>query len=287
MEPNHLWNHREPWSDEEVATLRFWWGELSPRQIADRLQRKVVAIELKARALGLGSPNQDCYTVRGIAKETGYSEFRIRSAAKFLGIEIARAFPNAGRGKPRYKSKWKRTRLSAEDREDILAFLKKHPDGQYIIKTPDASVWGVVGRPPACLTCKSTERPHYSKGFCRKCYNCAWGTGDRPAACLRCKTTEGRYHGKGLCGRCHRISWGIGGRPDACKRCGKTENQHYGAGHCAHCYKRVFTWGVAGRPEACVTCKSNKRTYHGQGQCNPCYKKRRKAALKANDAAAA
>lgn len=284
MVENHLWNHREPWSDEEIATLRFWWGELSPQQIANKLQRKVVAVELKARGLGLGSPNQDSFTVRGISKETGYSEFRIRSAAKHLGIKIARAFPNAGRGKARYNYKWKRTRLSAEDREDILNFLAKHPDGQNIKKTPDPTIWGVAGRPPACLRCNSTERAHYSQGHCRPCYPAVlvWGSGGRPASCKRCGTTEGRYHGKGLCGRCHRISWGIATRPECCKRCGTTEHQHYGAGYCAGCYRKVFTWGVGDRPEVCVTCGSNKGYYHGQGKCGSCYKKTRRAVASNN-----
>ena len=281
-----LWNHREPWSDEDIATLRFWWGELSPREIAKKLYRKVVAIELKARELGLGSPNQDGTTVRGLSQETGYSEHRIRSAAKMLGITIKRCFPNAGRGAPRWKStKWKRTKLNEDERDRILDFLAKYPDGQYIKAAPDPSKWGVAGRPPACLRCKEVGRTHYSQGYCRRCYpyTLTWGNGGRPAACVSCNTTEGHYHGKGLCATCYRIKWGIAKRPPACLRCGTTEKQHYGGGYCAHCYKKVFTWGVGGRPEVCRSCSSNKGFYHGQGLCTSCYKKR----LKLSKAAAA
>lgn len=87
---------------------------------------------------------------------------------------------------------------------------------------PGYDGWGVdrQRRPIArfCGRCGSWERPHYAKGFCRRCYRAVtrahklglplaaspeerWAL--RHTACLECRRTDSPHRGRGLCQRCY------------------------------------------------------------------------------------
>jgi hypothetical protein len=197
-------NHREPWSDEDVELLTVLWGVKGSDRIAEDLNRTQVAVEEKASNLGLPPKNEGYFTVHAMSEETGYTEYRIRSAAKFLQIKISKAF-NSGLANSTFA---RHSRISIIQKEQILAFLAKYPDGKHIPRKErfPTELWGVNGRPNACVRCQSHTRPHYSKHFCRPCYphSLKWGENGRPKACEGCHRNDGVYQGKGLCYNCDR-----------------------------------------------------------------------------------
>ena len=66
----------------------------------------------------------------------------------------------------------------------------------------------------ACVSCNTTERRHWAKGLCRKCF----------AVALR----KGQTHDP--------LKWSK--KYDRCQECGSTARPHSGHGLCFNCYHR-------------------------------------------------
>jgi hypothetical protein len=161
---------RRPWTEEQDRQLAFDWGVFSLDTIARRHGRTPMAIVQRAKKLSLGAPSRGTLTVCGLAEATGYGRSQIRSAARALGIVI-------GKRTSAYVAKHRNRRYTSIDEEDverIIAFLGSRPDGARI-RAEVKGAWGGPGRggpkPEGCVSCGTSERPHYAKGMCGRCYD--------------------------------------------------------------------------------------------------------------------
>lgn len=99
--------------------------------------------------------------------------------------------------------------MTLAQKEKIIAFLRDKPDGVRLLaptgKVTPTRAWGIGKKPPACLGCGTTERPHRAGGRCMSCYQKQWkrwGVDGRPPACLGCGTTTRAHHAAGRCHTC-------------------------------------------------------------------------------------
>lgn len=166
--------HRREWADRDSDYLRWHWGDKSPKRLAEELGRTVTAILCKARKLKLAPPSRGTVSLAALAKQTGYEERQIYNVARKLRINIRRVKstyrPN---GKHKPGGGW--TALTDGQIEKILAFLKTKPDVARVRQETQGK-WGERGRggfvkPPCCDVCGRNDRPHYSNGLCKPCYD--------------------------------------------------------------------------------------------------------------------
>lgn len=146
------------------------WGEVSLSQVAKLLQRSPWGVSCRARQLGLGSPSRSTWTVRDVAKYSGFSDEKVRHAIEKMDLRPRRAF----NGSPKSKRARSTTVALTDEQADALT--------EYMIANPyiwtDApgmerstkGVWGVGKKPPACVKCGRSDRPHMARGECRACY---------------------------------------------------------------------------------------------------------------------
>lgn len=138
------------------------------KDLARRLGRTYSAVKLRARKLGCAGIDQFPYTtVHSLARETGYSESRIKIAIERLGV-VRQVYTGRRRdGTPRVRAIPK-TRIAA-----IIAECQKAPDGG-LLNASKHGEWGKRGKyrvnPSACLRCNRNDKPHHCKGYCRGCY---------------------------------------------------------------------------------------------------------------------
>jgi hypothetical protein len=161
----------EPHYQRLLADL---WGVLPIDDIASRLGRTSCAIAKRAIRNGLGSALPDVVSLRQLELETGYDRTRIRGAAARLNIRLKRA-PHVSEWKPRStSSKHRRVIVTQAQRELILAYLAKIPDGRKLwsnkTKRTSRDAWGTGGKPAACNGCQKTKNPHHAYGMCIRCY---------------------------------------------------------------------------------------------------------------------
>lgn len=153
------------WSDEEMQYLQFHWGSEDLGDIAKALSRTPEAVVMKARELELGSAQQGVVSLRGFSRKSGYSLSKIWAAVEALGLKIRRA---------RRSEAWQKRRItwfaiSDEQQEQLLEYMLEH---EVIHKVPPRTpgAWGEGKKPPACLRCERSSKPHYAKGYCASCY---------------------------------------------------------------------------------------------------------------------
>ena len=73
-----LANQKEPpWSEEEVQYLEKYLHRMSLADIAKRLGRTKVAVQLKAKRLGLNKCHQEGYTMRGLCLGLGCDHHKV------------------------------------------------------------------------------------------------------------------------------------------------------------------------------------------------------------------
>lgn len=158
---------------------------------------------MRVQASKLGLTDWDEETLLGIARESGYAVSRLKTAAKWLKLTL---YKPSGAGEQPHVH-----RVTQAQKEQLLAFLREKPDGVRLLapsgKMTPAGVWGIGVKPPCCLDCKTTDRPHRAGGRCMRCYQKRWklwGLDGRPSACLSCKGTKRAHHAAGLCHTCRK-----------------------------------------------------------------------------------
>jgi len=177
---------RKHWTQEELSYLVREWGHLSLKELCKRIPRPIRAIQAKACELGLGPGNRGLITVFHIEREYGYDRERIHKAMEHLGIKLTKGLTRSTSS----RKHGQRGYIPDSRVEDLLSFLASYPDGKRLYhltgKRTPAGVWGVGIKPPACLGCNRTDRPHAYKGMCARCHTKAYkarkaGTGNNHA----------------------------------------------------------------------------------------------------------
>jgi hypothetical protein len=199
------------WTAADNQTLAQLWGRKSIDAIAKELGRSVCAIQARAIRLRLGPASRGLMTMKEFMEQTGYCRRRVLNAAVRLNIRFRRLFRTSAR--KRKKNTPRRIIISTEQQVRLLEFLAKVPDGEKLFSgkgtMSPAAEWGTGRKPPACLGCQSTNKPHCARGRCASCYMTfwrnerSWGTGDRPDSCQGCGTDSAAYHAAGLCSSCY------------------------------------------------------------------------------------
>jgi ribA/ribD-fused uncharacterized protein len=158
------------WTEVEVDKLSFWWGVFSIQTIAKRLGRTPAGVSEKARKTKLGAFAQDTISMREFVRLSGYEDSRILASAEALGIKLHRI----GVGNPKRPKAKRAYGITEEQQEKLLAHFVEHPNTFYPNKPGSGKttqgVWGIGRKPPACLDCGRSDKPHYSKGLCDGCY---------------------------------------------------------------------------------------------------------------------
>lgn len=135
--------------------------------IAKKLGRSEESIKCRAQQLGLGAASRGTMSLQQFAKKSGFSTFKIVTAAKQLGLKLRRAL----RSEPWQKKRIHRFAISDEQQEELLAYmLQKNRVYKKTGKKTDAGLWGVGIKPACCVRCFRNDRPHYARGFCAPCY---------------------------------------------------------------------------------------------------------------------
>ncbi len=166
--------HREPWTTDEDLSLEFQWGEKRLERIARNLSRTPSAVLNRARQMGLGSHRQGTKTLKGMAERSGYAVSTLKLAAERAGVILRRNVQPDPRWARPTSNSW--YAISYDQEEAILAAIREVFDGDRARYHPSRKgEWGGRARgldkPPACLECGTSERPHYSKGLCARCYD--------------------------------------------------------------------------------------------------------------------
>lgn len=160
------------WTPAEKKMLALLWGTMSVVPLSKKLGRSVDSIVNRARQMGLGSPSRGTKPLNQLCRESGYHPKQIRYALKNLGMALQYKFDTRHPKEPRV---YRQYAITFDQEEAILAYLAKHPDGSPVYcnapgyRTKEGQ-WGVGKKPPACLDCKRTDRPHRGHGLCGTCH---------------------------------------------------------------------------------------------------------------------
>lgn len=162
--------HRKDWTTEEDDKLTMWWGLWTLTKISQKLARTPWGVSCRARHLGLGSPARSTWSIRSVAKYSGFSEEKINHAIEKLGISVHRAKTGNPRG-PR--DRWSRAALDDETVDTVIDYMLKNAyiwtDAPGMARSTKGA-WGVGKKPPQCVKCGRSDRPHMARGECRACY---------------------------------------------------------------------------------------------------------------------
>jgi signal recognition particle subunit SEC65 len=162
--------HRKVWTPEEDDRLTMLWGLLTLAKISAKLERTPWSVSCRARHLDLGSPARSTWSVRSIAKYSGFSAEKIENAIKKLGISVHRAKTGNPRGP---KARWARAALDDEQVDGLIQYMLEHPyvwtDAPGMSRSTKGA-WGVGKKPAQCVKCGRNDRPHMARGECRACY---------------------------------------------------------------------------------------------------------------------
>jgi len=169
-------NHRKPWTTHDLNTLQFCWGMFEMSVLVRRLGRSPRSITNMAMKLGLtgSSRIERVYTMKDMMRLTGYHSVGILNVAKRLGLTICRRhvyFRKWSSSKDTARTmRWGsfRYEFSIEDVEKILEAFR-HEESSHVFATKTGE-WGTGGKPPACIHCGETSRPHMGRGLCRRCH---------------------------------------------------------------------------------------------------------------------
>jgi hypothetical protein len=156
---------RRRWTEAEDKRLRFVWGENDILKLAREFGRSADSVAKRAQALGLVV--RPLLSLRGAAQATGYDPETLKRAARALGITLHRRHrlhaPRSRMKHPRNPNKG----VTEEQLDAIVAWLKEQPTWR--VTPSPIGEWGTGRKPPSCLECETTERPHVARGRCGAC----------------------------------------------------------------------------------------------------------------------
>jgi hypothetical protein len=168
---------RSRWTEEEVKLLQWGWGEIPLHKLAERLGRTPVAVWRKAYAEGLGNANRGNTSLQAFARYTGFSPAKIKKSARILKIKFYRGLAS----EPGKKDRIRDYVIDEDHHEALINFMINTPfvfqnEGPNATRTR-RGVWGIGQKPPQCLRCNRIDKPHFSKGYCKSCYNRKYAAG--------------------------------------------------------------------------------------------------------------
>jgi len=163
----------KPWTPQEDKLLRLLWSDVGADRLAVRLGRSVASVHARAVHHRLPTGQHGLLRIKQAERLWGYSKHTIYAAIEALGLQL-KTIPITS---PRQlKAKRRCKGMTDEQQQAILAFLAPRRHGESIPRPshPNRSrqgQWGTGRKPPACVACGGTERRHYAKGLCSRCYN--------------------------------------------------------------------------------------------------------------------
>ncbi len=164
---------RRSWTAEEDRLLRTLWGEVSLKTIARRLGRSCDGISWRSRVLGLHAPSQGRVSTHSLHLQ-GYAWDRLQYAINALGL-VLEPIPEQIK---RHRGVKPRRYMTDEQAQQVIEFLRGVPDALRLLKSGEpeypCEVWGVNGRPIACLDHGGTDVPHKGNGLCKRCHGKNW-----------------------------------------------------------------------------------------------------------------
>lgn len=160
------------WTAAEDEALVDRWGIESTDAIAEHLKRTPNAVEQRGKELGLGGHRHCLVTIPEIMRRGGYSRETVVLGLRTLKIPIV-PIPRVAAGGASRGSPWRG--VAEEHVDTLMAYLVSRTMGSITprprIKKGPSGVWGCAGRGEACVTCGRSDRPHYAKGVCVRCYD--------------------------------------------------------------------------------------------------------------------
>lgn len=167
------------WTAEENALLKQLWCDEHLATISWRLMRTAEAISTHASRIGIrgevgGEGRHGLTSIHKLAVRGGYTRKQVLNAAYNLGIEA--------KVTPRVEPQWidplgpkRKKGFDVDEVALILEYLKKMPEGSNLRKKddPHQKAWG-FGKPPSCIKCGRSDRPHEARGLCHTDY--VWWT---------------------------------------------------------------------------------------------------------------
>lgn len=159
------------WTEHEDRVLQFHWGSKTLPVLSTMLHRSRWAVHSRARTLKLGAASRGTWSLRRVARYSGFSENKVVQALSKLGIHGGWAINGAPQrhGRARHKQR----ALNDEHVDLIVQFMLDTP---YIYtdapgkQRTTSGVWGVGKKPAACVVCGRSDRPHEARGHCTTCY---------------------------------------------------------------------------------------------------------------------
>lgn len=170
--PKHPENHRKHWSETDDDYLQYYWGEQSVVAIAAHLKRTPWSVLIRgAKHLKLGPMYRGSWSLRALAKHSGFSIEKVNSAIKKLGMVVRRS--HAGVEALKGKKRSRRRALTDDQVDTLINYMLEHPQiygDEPGAKRTTNGAWGVGTKPPSCVKCGGTDRPHEARGLCTRCY---------------------------------------------------------------------------------------------------------------------
>jgi hypothetical protein len=139
--------------------------------IARQLEKRTAsAVTQRARRLKLPM-DRNTISLWEFIRRSGLARTTIINTAERLGFQLSRA----PRTDPRQNKLTNMFLVTYEQRVAILQFFLTQPKGARVFghtkKKTHKGMWGVGIKPPSCYECGTSERPHFARGFCKRCYH--------------------------------------------------------------------------------------------------------------------
>jgi hypothetical protein len=157
------------WTPDEDQRLMSWWGAFTVETIAIRLDRSPKGVIDRAKALDLGAPSRGLWSMNALVAHLGYCDRAIKTAARRAGVSLVRRAITTTLGRDGHHAK-RSTRFALDDDEvaAILTELLASPFDR--VMASRRGEWGTGRKPAACRGCGTSDRPHFARGLCRRCY---------------------------------------------------------------------------------------------------------------------
>lgn len=148
-----------------------WWGTLTVTTIAKKLGRTPKGVVERAKRTGLGVASRGTWTMMALVAHLGYCDRAIKTAAKRAGVNLSwqRAPTTTLRPDGTHAPGASKFALDDDDVEAIVAELQAAPHNRVMASL--SGEWATGRKPVACLDCGTSERPHFARGLCRRCYS--------------------------------------------------------------------------------------------------------------------
>lgn len=252
------------WSDQEVKLLITYATEPREELLRRLPGRKIEGIQKKARDLGF-KLRRGTWTIRRLARESGYERCQIERAARALSVRRRKSYIN-NRGERAASNA--HAAISDENADRILEYLRQEGAGELFISHHGGPThrWSLRTTWQACRLCgtngTSPGNRHGGQGLCVRCYQRASykvGAQNIEAYIAEVKN-DGRLH-------ILRNAWSrYWKRCRLCRTRSKAGNhEHEAKGLCSWCYRMACrTLGPPMVEDYIAQVMAGSRQHHGR-----------------------